>query len=102
MSNEIKGFYPMAPRRNGAVSSDASAGKKPATPPAATGSHGAKEKVTLTDTAQQLARLSQEAAAGPVVDEGKVQALRAAIESGAYQPDPVAIADALLRFEQAD
>lgn len=100
MTNDIKGFLPMEPRRSGGVSNGTAAGK-PASQAAGAPRQGADEKVTLTETAQKFANLSAEAAKGSVVDEAKVLQLRSAIDSGQYQPDPVAIADALIRFEKA-
>ena len=101
MSNEIKSLLPMEPRRNGVVPGAAPSGKQAGSPERAAPEGPAQEKVTLTETARKLASLSAEAATGSVVDEAKVRQLRAAIEGGTYRPDPLAIADALIRFETA-
>jgi len=100
MTNDIKGFSPMEPRRNGGVANGGGAGK-PAGKPESAGRESTGEKVTLTETAQKFANLSAEAAKGSEIDEARVEQLRSAIDSGQYQPDPVAIADALIRFEKA-
>ena len=100
MTNEIKGFNPMEPRRSGGVTDGGGAGK-PAVQSEGAGRQGTGEKVTLTETAQKFANLSAEVAKGSEIDEARVEQLRSAIDSGQYQPDPVAIADALIRFEKA-
>lgn len=47
-----------------------------------------------------LARLERALQAAPAVDAGRVQALKDAIASGAYEIDPAAIADKILRLER--
>lgn len=102
MSNDIKNLLPGDLRRSGVAASNLPArenrGSGPAGPAAAPSND---EKVTLTDTAQKLARMSAEAAKGPTVDQAKVKELRAAVEAGLYRADPLAIADALIRFERS-
>lgn len=100
MSNEIKSLLSMEPRRNSAVQSHAPGGKQVGASRDAPIQGPAQEKVTLTEAARKIANLAAEAAQGAPVDEAKVKQLRAAIESGQYQADPVAIAAALMRFEQ--
>ena len=100
MSNNIKSLLPMEPRRNPAVPSGVPAGKQTGPGRDAPAAGPVQEKVTLTEAARKLANLSAEAAHGWPMDEAKVEQLRAAIESGRYQADPVAIAAALVRFEQ--
>ena len=100
MSNEIKSLLSMDPRRNGAVQGNAPAGKQAGASREAPGRELAQEKVTLTDAARTISNLSAELAREGTMDEARVRALQAAIESGQYRADPVAIADALMRFEQ--
>lgn len=101
MANEIKNLLPMEPRRN-AVTPTRSAAGGPAERSATKGAapSGNDAKVTLTEAGQKLAQLSSEAAAGAPIDEARVASLRAALAEGRYQPDPMSIATALLRFEQ--
>lgn len=100
MSNEIKSLLSMEPRRNGAVQGNAPAGKQVGAGRETPTQGPAQEKVTLTEAARKIANLAAEAARGAPVDEARVRQLRADIESGRYQADPVAIANALMRFEQ--
>lgn len=46
-----------------------------------------------------LARISKELAASPPVDAARVEALRLAIASGDYKPDPTRIAAAMIALE---
>jgi negative regulator of flagellin synthesis FlgM len=100
MSNNIKSFLPLEPRRNTVVQNPVPSGKQagPGRDPAAAGP--AQEKVTLTEAARKLANLSAESAHGWPMNEARISQLRAAIESGQYRADPEAIAAALMRFEQ--
>jgi flagellar biosynthesis anti-sigma factor FlgM len=100
MSNNIKSLLPMEPRPNTVVPGSAPAGKQAGSGRDAPVAGPVQDKVTLTEAARKLASLSAEVAQGWPMDEAKVKQLRAAIESGQYQADPVAIAAALMRFEQ--
>lgn len=101
MANEIKNLTPMEPRRNAvatlrpAVGGSAERGsEKGAAAPAD------DARVTLTAAGQKLAKLSSDPTTEAPVNEARVASLRAALAEGRYQPDPMAIATALLRFEQ--
>lgn len=100
MNNEIKSLHPMEPRRNGAVQGVAPAGKQVEAGREAAARGPAEDKVTLTEAARTITSMSAELAREGTFDGAKVTQLRAAIESGRYQADPVAIADALMRFDQ--
>jgi len=56
--------------------------------------------VTLTEAARTLASLPMALSDGPVVDDTKVSRLREAVQAGLYKPDPLAIADALIRSDE--
>lgn len=60
----------------------------------------AGDSVSITQTAQQLNELHDALAKVPVVDGQRVEQLRAAIDEGRYQVDPMRVADKLLRFEE--
>lgn len=60
----------------------------------------AGDKVSITHTAQQLNELHEALAKAPVVDGQRVAQVRAAIEEGRYEIDPVRIAEKLMRFEE--
>jgi flagellar biosynthesis anti-sigma factor FlgM len=49
---------------------------------------------------RQLANLFPPSRNGPTVDKARVKKLREAVETGRYRANPLAIADALLRFER--
>ena len=58
------------------------------------------DQVTLTDSARTLQKLSDAVAQTPIVDAGKVAAVKQAIQSGTYRVDPSRVADKLLQFEK--
>ena len=102
MNNGIKNLLQMEPRRNAALPANSPAPDKAAgTGRESAAREPAQEKVTLTDAARRIADLSAKAGEVPM-DEARVRQIRASIENGSYQPDPVAIAKALMRFEQGD
>jgi len=57
------------------------------------------DKVSLTDTATQLQSLQQTVADAPVVNNDRVEALRAAIADGSYQVDATELAQNMINFE---
>lgn len=59
------------------------------------------DTVNLTDSARQLAALEAAVASASEVDQARVDAIRARIDSGDYRVSPEQIADKLLRFDQA-
>jgi negative regulator of flagellin synthesis FlgM len=63
-------------------------------------SQPAGETVELTSSAKLLERLEKTLASLPEIDRVRVDAVKAAIDSGDYQIDPESIADALLRAER--
>ena len=58
------------------------------------------DTVTLTQTAQRLHELEGALANEPVVNSQRVEAIKAAIQSGDYQIDPQRVADKLISFEE--
>jgi len=57
------------------------------------------DKVSLTDTATQLQSLQQTLADAPVVNNERVEALRAAVADGSYQVDAAELAQNMINFE---
>lgn len=100
MCSEIRNLLTGDARRSHATSPGPGNAAKGGKSQPAAAAPPAGEKVTLTETARKLSGLAAGAAGGPGIDEARVAELRAAIESGRYQPDPAAIAAALLDIEQ--
>ena len=59
------------------------------------------DTVNLTSSAKLLERLDKTLAALPAVDSARVAEVRSAIESGDYDIDASAIADAMLRLDRS-
>ncbi len=72
------------------------AGQRPAV-----GDSGPQDKVSLTDTAALLQRLSDRIAEQPAFDSQRVAAIREAIASGSYEIDPARVAEKMINFESA-
>ena len=68
---------------------------------AANPSPSASDTVQLTSGAQLLERLEKSLDALPAVDSRRVEEIKLAIESGNYDIDAEAIADAMIRFERS-
>jgi negative regulator of flagellin synthesis FlgM len=58
------------------------------------------DHVTLTDSARSLQKIEEAVAKTPVVDAGKVAAVKQAISSGTYKIDGNRIAGKLLNYER--
>lgn len=69
-------------------------GAKPSTGPTS-------DTVQLTSSAQLLERLEKSLRSLPAVDSQRVAEIRSAIESGDYEINSRAVADAMLRFERS-
>lgn len=62
---------------------------------------GGTDTIHLTDSARQMMALEAAVASASEVDMGRVEALRAQIDSGNYDVAPQAMADNMLRLDQA-
>jgi len=71
--------------------------------PAVTGRKAGADKRLVPETAADLSvsRMAADMAAAPPVDMDRVARLREAIASGAYRPDPMAIAEAIIAQGEA-
>ena len=58
---------------------------------------GGGDRVSVSQEARELARLRAEVGPVDTVRTDRVSALRAAVESGQYRPEPVAVATSVLR-----
>lgn len=70
-----------------------------ASPSASVAAVAATDTVRLTGDAVNLHQLDKTLASIPVVDQGRVAAIKQALAEGRYQLDPAAIADRLGHFE---
>ncbi|MEO1244373.1 MAG: flagellar biosynthesis anti-sigma factor FlgM [Pseudomonadota bacterium] len=59
------------------------------------------DTVELTSGARLLERLEKTLADLPAIDNARVSEVKAAIESGDYEVDADAVADAMIRFERS-
>ena len=57
------------------------------------------DHVTLTASARSLQKLSDTIAQTPVVNAGKVAAIKQAVDGGTYKIDAASVANKLLQFE---
>ena len=78
------------------VSPDSAAPEKEAASPATTG-----DTVRLTSNAKLLEQLDKTLASLPAVDSARVAEIKTAIESGNYEIDAEAIADAMIRLDRS-
>jgi negative regulator of flagellin synthesis FlgM len=97
MANKISGIDGRSVQVGGGApvsrSRDATAeGKKPETA-------GQVSNIDVSDTARTLAALESRIGTLPVVNEGRVDAVRRAMDEGRYHVDPQRVADKMLRFE---
>ena len=102
MSDKISGISttepiakPAGSSGNGVVA-DKSQGEGSAS--AATAKSG--DHVTLTDSARSLQKIEEAVAKTPVVNAGKVAAVKQAIGSGTYNIDAGRVADKMLKYER--
>lgn len=58
------------------------------------------DAVSLTDTAAMMQEIQASLSQMPVVDTGKVEAIKAAIADGSYRVDAEVITDRLISFEK--
>jgi len=68
------------------------------TPETTARQHGNSD-LELTGTGRQMATLSRSLLEKPAIDEARVAAVKAKLDSGAYEIDPQRVADKLLRME---
>lgn len=66
-----------------------------------TGSAGASDTVEVTSSARLLESLEKSIKDLPAINEARVAEVKAAIESGNYEIDSEALADAIVRFERS-
>jgi negative regulator of flagellin synthesis FlgM len=95
MSHKIDGTTPHAP-----VSAPNRPDARVQSGPAPRRPDGA-DTVDLTDTARMLQRLETLLASTPVTDRRRVESLRQAVASGAYEIDPDRVAAQVVRLERA-
>jgi negative regulator of flagellin synthesis FlgM len=93
MSSKIEGTTPASPLRGpDSVSPRPETVLRPAPP--------AEDTVDLTDEARLMQRLENMLGSIPATDRARVDALRLALTSGAYEIDPQRIAARIVRLER--
>ncbi len=93
-----QGFRPID--SGGSRRSEKSGQASSATAGARTGGAASTDTVNIERAELLLTRLSEALEVVPVVDAGRVRAVRDAIASGNYQIDPSTIADKIVQFER--
>jgi negative regulator of flagellin synthesis FlgM len=101
MAIEIPGQYP-AQISNAKAEAKGQVGRTdPTLPKQQTGQPSTPDTVTLTDTAALLHKLSAAIAAAPIVDIGRVEEVKQAINNGQFQINHQRVAEKMLDFETA-
>ena len=102
MSDKISGIStaepvskPTGSSSNGVVADKSQGEGSAAAAAAQTGDH-----VTLTDSARSLQKIEEAVAKTPVVNAGKVAAVKQAISSGTYTINAGRVADKMLKYER--
>jgi negative regulator of flagellin synthesis FlgM len=90
---------PVAPTK-GSGSNSVVTGKSQGEESAAAATAQNADHVTLTDSARSLQKIEETVAKTPVVNAGKVAAVKQAISSGTYKIDAGRIAGKLLKYER--
>lgn len=96
MSHKIDGGLPVTPLLRTA----AAAARSPVSSSAPTESVPAMDSLRLTGEATSLLNLQRQISDSPAFDEGKVAAVRRALEDGSYRIDAGNIANAMLEFDR--
>jgi len=96
MSQRIDGTATSAAAELYRATSRTATGASPSAPVSAV---AATDTVRLTGDAVNLHQLDKTLASIPVVDQGRVAAIKQALAEGSYKLDPAAIADRLGHFE---
>ncbi len=63
------------------------------------GADSGADQVTLTGSARALQKLSDIVASTPVIDAGRVAAVKQSLQNGSYQVDLTRVANGILNFE---
>ncbi|MEQ6342001.1 MAG: flagellar biosynthesis anti-sigma factor FlgM [Gammaproteobacteria bacterium] len=99
MPIEITGKSPV--NSTPAAAAEASAVRQPNAAQRETGKSSTVDTVSFTDTAARLRGLEKTLSALPVVDIHRVEGVKQAIASGAFEINPMRVADRLLNFESS-
>jgi len=104
VSNKISGFTPTEPPApvKGANGSEPVVDKTQAavaTPAGASAAQPGADTASFTGAALTLQKLSAAVAKAPVVDAGKVAAVKQSLQNGTYQIDAGRVADKILKSE---
>ena len=102
MTNKISGISTAEPvaKPTGSGSNSLVADKSQAEGGSSAATAQTADHVTLTDSARSLQRIEEAVAKAPVVDAGKVAAVKQAISAGTYQIDAGRVAGKMLKYER--
>ncbi|HXP66399.1 MAG TPA: flagellar biosynthesis anti-sigma factor FlgM [Steroidobacteraceae bacterium] len=102
MTDKISGISTAEPvaKPAGSASNGVVADKSPGEGSSAAATAPTGDHVTLTDSARSLQRIEEAVSKTPVVDAGKVAAVKQAIGAGTYKIDPARVADKLIKYER--
>jgi negative regulator of flagellin synthesis FlgM len=102
VSNKISGYQPAAPLApvRGVSNGTAATNKSPDEAGTAAANNAQPgDQVTLTESARSLQKIQEAVDQAPVVNSGKVAAIKRAVQGGTYQVDAGRVAAGLLRFD---
>jgi negative regulator of flagellin synthesis FlgM len=102
VTNKISGISTAEPvaKPTGSGSNSLVADKSQAEGSSSAATAQTADHVTLTDSARSLQRIEEAVAKAPVVDAGKVAAVKQAISAGTYQIDAGRVAGKMLKYER--
>lgn len=102
MSDKISGISTAEPvaKPTGSIGGGVVTDKSQSEGSAAAATAQTGDHVTLTDSARSLQKIEEAVAKTPVVNAGKVAAVKQAISSGTYTVDPSRVADKMLKYER--
>ncbi len=65
-----------------------------------TNTRQASDKIDITAVAQEIKRAFESAPSTPVIDNNKIEAVKAALQSGNYQINADSIAEKMIQFDR--
>lgn len=100
MPNKIDGYKSSQPLLNPSAGKKAGAADGAGSSRAKPADAGSADQLTLTQPARELQQVAAAIANAPVVDPGRVESAKRAIDNGTYQVNAGKIADSLLQLDK--